>query len=181
MADNVFSAPYTVQITTGDWTTVNDKFDATQPNNFAKNVLGTKIYVIDSTGRIKILRYVRYNSAVNPAAPAAPAPVYWTDNGHTTVSGRSQEGFTGLVSSVAGYLVNLAFTNGNFIFIQTGGFLPAAVAPAAGVADDWNIGAAGNFTPARIASGTAPTNVVLAIALGANVGNKADVFVEIDT
>ena len=180
MADNTFGTPLTPQISTGDWSTVNDKFDATQPNNGAKNPLGAAYNVVDSTNRLKKIRYVRYNSTANPAAPAGPAPVYWTDNGRTTVSGVLTEAFTGKANFVAGYLVNLNFTNGNYIFIQTGGYLTGAVVAAATAIDDYQIGAAGNFTPARVATGTAATQVILSVALAAVAGGKADVYVEID-
>lgn len=182
MAD-LFISAYTLtpHVSTGDWTTVNDKFDSTQPGNNAKTMLGASFLVIDSSGRLKRIRYVRYNSTANPAAPTAPGPVYWTDAAHTTVSGRMSEGLSTKANSIAGYLVNLSYTNGNFIFIQTAGFLSQALVAASTALDDVQIGATGDFTSARIASGAAITQVPASIALGAVSGGKADVFVDVDT
>jgi hypothetical protein len=107
--------------------------------------------------------------------------VYWTDAAHTTVSGRMAEGLSTKANSIAGYLVNLSYTNGNFIFIQTAGFLAQALVAASTALDDVQIGASGDFTCARIASGAAITQVPASIALGAVASSKADVFVDVDT
>ena len=189
-ADNVvFGSGLVPQFTTGDWTTVNDPYYASLPTanpdpfnkNGARNVLGAAFLVQDSSGRLKKIRYVRYNSTANPAAPAAPGPVYWADNTRTVVTGKFSESSPASISNmVAGYLVNLNFTNGNYIFIQTFGYLAQALAGTA--AAGAGITATGDFAVTALANATtAPTVVVLAYALAVAAGGKADVNVCIDT
>lgn len=145
-----------------------------------------------------VIRYVRYNSTANPALLAAPAPVYWTDETYTTVTGVFSEGLpaaTGNLNSLAGLLLvnttnypgsktgaQLAtILNGNFCFIVTRGFVAAASAPAATAVGDALVGTAGNFTLARVASGTAPTSRYNFIAQSAlSASNTADVLVNTD-
>jgi hypothetical protein len=52
MPADLFISAYTVtpHVTTGDWTTVNDRFDSTQPGNNAKTMLGASFLVVDSAG-----------------------------------------------------------------------------------------------------------------------------------
>ena len=112
---------------------------------------------------------VYYQSTGNPAPQSAPAPVYWTDNTYTTVTGVESESLLGL-NGIAGYLMlnttslptltatllNGTSANPSQVIIQVGGYLVGGIAPASTVAGDWIIGAAGNWTPARVAAGTAP-------------------------
>lgn len=143
-----------------------------------------------------IVRYVRYNSTANPNLLAYPAPVYWTDETYSTVSGVFTEGdpaATGNLNSLAGWLLPnstaLALTasksatalNGNFCFIATKGFLAAAAVVASTAIGDFLVGAAGNFVVARVASGTAPTSRFGAIAQSAVTGNTtADILIDTD-
>ena len=147
--------------------------------------------------------YVLYGSATNPNFLANPGVVYWTDESYTTVSGHSADSFLG-VDGVAGYvllnttqypgsytgatlatLVNNSYSKtptpysgGSYLFIAVGGFLPGATAVASSVAGDWLIGGSGtDFTPVRVAKGTAPTNKVLGQAQTAvTVGGLCDVW-----
>ncbi len=143
-----------------------------------------------------IIRYVRYNSATAAAMLAYPAPVYWTDETYTTVTGTFSEGnpaSTGNINSLAGWLLpnftslgktgaaSTTLLNGNFCFIATKGFLPACAVVASVAVGDAVIGASGNFTAARVASGTAPTTRRLAIAQSAVTANTtADLLIDCD-
>ncbi len=140
-----------------------------------------------------VVRYVRYNSTTAAAMLAYPAPVYWTDETFTTVTGTFSEGnpaSTGNLNSLAGWLLpnftSLGKTgaaattllNGNFCFIATKGFVPAAAVVASTAIGDSLMGASGNFVVTRIGSGTAPTSVHNAIALTAVTANTtADIWV----
>ncbi len=142
-----------------------------------------------------VVRYVRYNSTANPNLLAYPAPVYWTDETFTTVSGVFSEGnpaATGNLNSFAGILLpnytSLGLTaaaaatalNGNFCYILTKGVVPAAYVPGSTAIGDALVGTSGNFTLARVASGTAPTSRFLATALTAISGGTADILVDTD-
>lgn len=156
----------------------------------------TILYGGNGWGAPLIVRYVRYNSTANPNLLAYPAPVYWTDETYTTVSGVFTEGnpaATGNLNSLAGWLLPnytaLAKTaaaaatalNGNWCFIATKGFLPNAAVVAATAVGDALVGAAGNFTVGRVASGTAPTSRYNAIAQSAVTGNTtADILINTD-
>ena len=181
----------TLQVTTGNFRTALDLFDSTQLNNKAQNTLGSiwcdaPTTISNPNGTISIYKYVRYNSATNPAVVASPGPVYYTDATFQVVSGTMADGIGANANSVAGWLMpnttdmstltNLKL-NGNFVWICIGGFLSQAIAPAATAIGDAIIGAAGNFTNARVAAGTAPTNKVLGWALTAVAAGKADYYV----
>jgi hypothetical protein len=144
-----------------------------------------------------IVRYVRYNSTTAANWLATPAPVYWTDETYTTVTGTFSEGLpaaTGNLNSFAGYAwINTAIypgsktgaqlttlINGNFIFIVTKGFLPGAYVPGSTAIGDSLAGVTGNFTLQRTASGTAPISRRMAIAQTAIASGAADVLVDTD-
>ena len=141
-----------------------------------------------------VVRYVRYNSTTNANWLAYPSPVYWTDETFTTVTGTESEGNGGL-NSLAGWAwINTTIypgsktgaqlatlINGNFIFIVTKGFLPGAIAAGSVAAGDLVIGAAGNFTAARIASGSNITQAKYAVAQSAVTANTtADLWINCD-
>ena len=143
-----------------------------------------------------VVRYVRYNSTTNANLLAYPAPVYWTDETYTTVTGTFSEGnpaSTGNLNSLAGWLLpnytSLGLTaakaatalNGNFCFIATKGFVPAAAVVASTAVGDAIIGASGNFTVTRTASGSAPLCSKLALALSAvTTAVTADIWINCD-
>lgn len=153
------------------------------------------LYAGKGWGAPLIVRYVRYNSTANPNLIATPGPVYWTDETYTTVSGVFTEGnpaATGNINSLAGFLLPnytaLGLTaaaaatalNGNWCFIATKGFLSGVNVPAATAVGDAIIGAAGNFTLGRVASGTAPTTKYVAIAQTAVAAGVADILIDTD-
>lgn len=144
--------------------------------------------VTNPSGSPAIYMLVQYKSTVQPAPAAAPAPVYWTDETLTTVSGVSTESGFGL-SGIAGYMmVNTASVSGLTaaqiqtaqLLIQVAGPLTAGVAPALTVAGDWIIGAAGNFTPGRVAQGTQPGYRSFGIGLTAVTAGLADILLDCD-
>ena len=140
--------PY-IRITTGNVQTVLD--------NVAKNPVGC-IYSppapqgaplsTKGLGAQPVYKYVYYNSTSNPAPVAAPAPVYYTDETFTTVTGNAAEAYSagvGIVgTAIAGYWmpnttaiptlsnVTSASTqqvNQSYGFIQIAGLLSGAWAP----------------------------------------------------
>lgn len=136
-----------------------------------------------------VVRYVRYNSTANPALVAAPAPVYWTDETMTTVSGAGSEAAFG-IASLAGWLLpnttsvsglTAAGLNGNWCFIAVSGFIPGAISITSAAAGGVLIGNTGaNFTPATIAPGTAITTPSFARVLTAVSGGLSDILVQCD-
>lgn len=135
-----------------------------------------------------IYMLVNYQSTANPAPTTAPAPVYWTDATFTTVSGVESEGFMGL-NSVAGYMMlnttaksGLTNTqlNGGQVIIQVAGYLIGGISPAAIVAGDYIIANTGNWTPARVAQGTAPTYRTFGTATSAVSGGLCNILLNCD-
>lgn len=90
-------------------------------------------------GAQPVYKYVYYNSTTNPNPVAAPAPVYYTDESFSTVSGNAAEAFyTTSGACIAGYLMpnstavsGLTNTelNQSYCFIQVAGLLAGAYAP----------------------------------------------------
>lgn len=126
---------------------------------------------------------VKYSSTAQPAPVAGPAPVYWTDNTFTTVSGVESEGVAGLAST-AGYLMpnttdysglTAAMLQGATVLIQVAGYLKGAYGPTSGggvgnliapTAGNWvTTGVAVSGTTGGI-SGRAFGNQLTAIASG---------------
>ena len=117
------------------------------------------------SGAPRIFMLVEYlsNSAITTAnltTAGAPAPVYWTDETYTTVSGISTEGLG--LNFVAGYmLVNTvtgvglggsaltaAILVSSYMLIQVAGYLKGAYAPTSGTqgVGNWIEGVAGTLT-----------------------------------
>jgi len=182
-----------------------DPFNSGLLNNGAQNPLGS-LYCMPSPSQGSIglpsaagygsflwVKYVKYLSTGNPATVGGPAPVYYTDETLTVVSGVSTESVGG-VNMVAGWLLpntstgatgaGAGFTNtvlngggnGSYVFIGLLGFIPGCVAAAGTAAGDAIIGLATNFAVNHIASGTAPTNKVLGWAMSAVSGGLCDVM-----
>lgn len=90
-------------------------------------------------GAPPVVKYVQYKSTTQPTPQAAPAPVYYTDESFTTVSGNAAEAFfTTGGACVAGYLLpnttsvstlTAAILQSCYCFIQIGGLLKGAYAP----------------------------------------------------
>lgn len=162
-----------------------DPYNATLQNNGALNPLGALYFAPSpSQGAGSILpttpgyasglwcRYVKYLSTANPATVVGPAPVYYTDETFTTVSGVFSEGnpaATGSSQSIAGWLLpnsgvvagvglgTTLFTNtilnnnglGSYVWIGLLGFIPKAFVGVltqgtlvSGVAGNWVTAAA---------------------------------------
>ncbi len=181
---------------TGNPFTVLDTYNTALYNNGANMPLGTIVnvplpaYNVGTTpkgaGSYLVAKYLRYLSTANPATVAGPAPVYYVDETFETVSGVESEGLG--VNFIAGWMlpstattsIGSTFTatalNGNFVFVGLSGYIPAAISVTATAVGDALIGASGNFTVARVAAGTAPTNRVLGWALTAVSGGLSDVI-----
>lgn len=95
-------------------------------------------------GAQPVVKYLYYNSTTNPTPVAGPAPVYYTDETFTTVSGAAQDAFiTTSGVSIAGYLMpnttaisglTAAELNTSYVFVQIGGLLSGAWGPTGGTA-----------------------------------------------
>jgi hypothetical protein len=159
----------TLQVSTGNPATVNDKYDPTQPNNGAQAPLGAAVVLAGPNGFQKF-RYVRLN-ATTPPASFVVGPVYWKDATQTVVTTNSAEAAGGL-NAVAGVLVNPNATNGNFVLIQVAGYI-SNLATAAGAAGDAIVPAAGQQAVTNVASGTAPGLRPIAYLVTAAAGGAA--------
>jgi hypothetical protein len=190
------------------------QIDTGTTRTYLFNPTQSKIQVYANIGEVQVLgqRYFGVTNATpsNPyAAPAifqlvqylstsatttanlttagAPAPVYWTDETFTTVSGISTEAGVGL-NGIAGYMMvntvslpNLTATLllGAQIIIQVAGLLMGAYGPTAGTAGANNmiVPSAGTFTSAGVAAGTAPGYRTLGVQLTAISSGLCDVLV----
>jgi hypothetical protein len=183
---------------------VVDPYNTLYVNNGALNPLGTlwtspspsqSSTVLATTGGygcFTTYKYVRYNSTANPAMVAGPAPVYYTDETFTVVSGVFTEGIvstTGSANSIAGFLlpntgsvagvglgsgVSATLLNGNFVWIAVEGFVPSCYL-AAGAQSNSIMGASGNFTTAVTTGVNRPCGIVW----GAVTSNIGDVLVTV--
>ena len=149
--------------------------------------------VTNPFGADGIFKLVYYQSTGNPAPQSAPAPVYWTDNTYTTVTGVESESLLGL-NGIAGYLMlnttslptltatllNGTAANPSQVIIQVAGYLVGGIAPAATVAGDWIIGATGNWTPARVAQGTRSGYREYGVAATAVSGGLCNILLNCD-
>lgn len=138
-------------------------------------------------GAQPVVKYVQYVSTSNPTPSAAPAPVYYTDESFTIVSGNAAEAFVttgGLY--VAGYLLvnstsysglTATILNNSYCFIQIGGLLVGAAVPTTSPgAGNFIVGSTtGNW--ASTGTSAAPTQRVLGIQLAAAVSSVCDVLV----
>lgn len=183
----------TAQITTGNVRTTVDAYDSTKLNNGAKNPLGASYYdntvsLANPNGVFGKFRYVRYNSVTNAAVKAFPGVVFWADNTYTTVTSTVSEAVDTTVSSIAGYLMpnstdisgfTAALLNGNYVWIQVGGWIKGAAAAASTAVGDAVIGL-NTWVPGRTALNTAPLNRVLAWALTAVASNVSDMMIVVE-
>lgn len=145
--------------------------------------------VTNPSGAPAIYMLVKYSSTANPTPASAPAPVYWTDETYTTVTGVSTESLLGL-NGVAGYLLlnttdlttlTATMLNGSLCLIQIGGYLKNASGPGSGGgATNWLIGAATNFASSGVSAGTAPGYRPLGIQATAVASGVCDVLVNCD-
>lgn len=131
-------------------------------------ILGQRYFAITNTtaqnpaGAPAIYMLVQYKSTGKPAPVAGPAPVYWTDNTFTTVSGVESEGLAGYASSAGYLMVNTtdysgltdADLEGAQVLIQVAGYLKGAYGPTGGTAGVGNqiVPAAGNWVTNGVVS-----------------------------
>lgn len=93
-------------------------------------------------GAQPVYKYVYYNSTSNPAPEIAPAPVYFTDETFTVVSGDASEAYnlsgSPAGAAIAGYLgpnttaysgLTAAILNDSYCWIQIGGLLVGGFEP----------------------------------------------------
>lgn len=181
-----------------------DPFNAALVNNGAQNPVGSLYFqpapsmggtlaVTSTTGYCSGLwmKYVLYKSTANPAMVAGPAPVYYTDETFSTVSGVFSEGnpaATGNSSSLAGFLlpntgaiagigVGTAVTaailnnggNGSYVWIGLMGFIPSAFVGALAVGNPVS-GVAGNWTLA-LTTGVLRVGGYITSTPSANIGD----------
>lgn len=118
-------------------------------------------------GAQPVVKYLYYNSTTNPTPVAGPAPVYYTDETFTTVSGNAAEAFITVNGCcLAGYLLpnttsisglTAAELNTSYVFVQTGGLVTAAWGPTSGTLGiGLAIGAATTGNWASIGTATLP-------------------------
>ena len=176
----------TAEVYTGVFSTVNDAYIASPGVSQgavgltlgARNPLGRTVYSTDlTTGRRFKNKYVRLNSTTT--ATLIVGPVYYKDETFEVVTIQSSESQFG-VNGIAGILLNVNATNGNYVYILTNGILAGVAVPASTAAGDCLIGAAGAQALARVAANTAPTNRKCAWALTAVASGVSDIYVEVD-
>ena len=134
-------------------------------------------------------------TTANLTTAAAPAPVYWTDETYTTVTGITTESLG--INFPAGYMlvntttgVGLAGTAltatlllGAQILIQVGGYLKGAYNALSGTAGvgNWIEGYAGTLSSQYVVAGTAPGYKPFGIQATAVASGLCDVLVNCDT
>jgi len=168
----------TAEVYTGNPATVNDAYSSTAtfpwPNG-ARQALGTALYTIDATtGSVLKWRYVRLNSTTT--ATLVVGPVYYKDNTRGIVTIQSTESLMAL-NGIAGLLVNVNATNGNFVFILTHGHYGGVAVPAGTAVGDSIYGAAGAQQVGKTSANTATPNVALALAETAVASGVSDLYV----
>lgn len=178
-----------------EFSTSIDVFNSALENNGALQPLGSiyqtplnpnQLPTAKGLGSNRYLKYVRYNPTVSQVLKNGPMLVYWKDETMTTVTPLASESFMG-INGVAGWLLYsttanaaavAADINGNFVWIQCGGFLSAAWVTAAAAAGASIYGAASTaFATGTTAANTAPPNVVAGWAQAAAVANLVDLYV----
>ena len=156
-------------------------------NASAANPYGSPAYYM-------LVKYLSTSAltTANLTTAGGPAPVYWTDNTFTTVTGISTEAFaTAPLAFPAGYLaintvdvpsLTAAMVLGAQLLIQVGGYCKAAYAATAGTngIGSWIEGAAGTFLTTGIAAGSSPTYQPFGRQLTAIASGLCDVLVGTD-
>lgn len=151
------------------------------------------------SGSPAIYMLVKYlsNSAIADAdltTAKAPAPVYWTDNTFTTVTAITTEGIGGTTLGLAfpaGFLLpnttdisglTAAMLKGAYCLIQVAGYLKGAYMSSSSNAGigSWIEPAAGTFTSAFVAAGSASTYQPFGRQFTALASGLCDVLVGCD-
>lgn len=168
-------------------------------------VLGQRYFGVDNStatnpsGAPRIFMLVEYLSTsaittANLTTAAAPAPVYWTDETYTTVTGITTESLG--INFCAGYmLVNTttgvglggtaltaALLVGSQILIQVSGYLKGAYNTLSGTAGvgNWIEGYAGTLSSQSVIAGTAPGYRTFGVQTTAVASGICDVLVNCD-
>jgi hypothetical protein len=132
------------------------------------------------SGSYLIMKYVLYKSTLNPACVSASAPVYYTDDTFTTVTGQYTEALGG-ANTAAGWLgpnitalsqytgaqLATALNNNYCWIILTGIIVNAYLSSAGAVGDSLVVTNAANWATTAVAAGTAPTAKVMGYQLTA--------------
>ena len=153
----------------------------------------------NASGSPAIYMLVQYSPAsalttANLTTAAAPAPVYWTDNTFTTVTGITTEGIgattLGLAFPAGFMMVNTTSVSGLTaaqllgaqILIQVGGYLNGAYMSSSSNAGigSWIIPVAGTLSSAFIAAGSTTTYQPFGRQLTALASGLCDVLVGCD-
>ena len=197
------------------------QIDQGSARKYIYNKASSQIQVYADIGEVQVLgqRFVSQNNvtAANPfGSPAiymlvkylstsalttanlttanAPAPVYWTDNTFTTVTGITTEGIGGTTLGLAfpaGFLMinktdvpglTAAQVLGAQVLIQVAGYLNGAYMSSSSNAGigSWIEPAAGTFSSAFIAAGSASTYQPFGRQLTALASGLVDVLVDCD-
>lgn len=170
---------------------------------YAANATGG-ITASNPSGQPAVYMLVQYlaTSAITTAnltTAAAPAPVYWTDNTFTTVTGITTEGIGGttlglafpagfmMVNTasgigIAGTALTAALLLGSQILIQVGGYLKGAYMSSSSNAGigAWIEPSAGTLSSAFVAAGSASTYQPFGRQLTALSSGLCDVLVGCD-
>jgi hypothetical protein len=146
-------------------------------------------------------KYVWYRSTANPAMQAGPAPVYYTDETFTVVSGKFSEGVVasnavscagwlplntgtgtyGVGSLISATILNnsasgtlASSTGGSGVWIILDGFIPGAYL-AAGAVNNFLYGS-GDFATTGIGDGSSLTHKCIGFVVGTVTSNIGDVI-----
>jgi hypothetical protein len=133
-----------------------------------------------------LVNYLSTSALTTGNLAAGPAPVYWTDNTFTTVTGITTESLG--INFPAGYMMlnttdlttlTAAQVVGAQIFICVAGYVKGAFAPTSGTAGIGNFiePLAGTFSSQSVVAGTAPGYTLLGRQLTAIASGLCDVLV----
>ena len=143
-----------------------------------------------------VFKYVYFYdaSALTGTMQAAPAPVYWTDESFTAVTGHAADAYSSAAASVAGYLMPNATALGtsntgaqwylqlsqSYVWIQIGGFLSQAYAPttqtAAGIGNSIYYSTGADWA-STVNTTLAASSRLLGVQYSAIVNSLCDVMV----
>ena len=181
-------SPISVYSDIGEAQVLGQRF-VSQSNTSAANPYGSPAYYM-------LVKYLSTSAitTANLTTAGAPAPVWWTDNTFTTVTGISTEAIGGTTLGLgfpAGYLMpNIidipsltgAQLLGAQLLIQVAGYLKGAFAPGAGTVGigAWIEPVAGTFTSTAIAAGSASTYQPFGRQLTVIASGLCDVLVGCD-
>lgn len=189
-----------------------DPYNASLPNNGALNIPGG-VYAIPTPsssgstlasakgyGSYTIVKYCLYLAASNPAMVTGPAPVYYTSETFTQVSGMDADAIAGATtapSMVAGWLplntgsvagvgigsaVSATILNnnnlGSWVFIILSGFIPSAYLAAGAQGGQLSASAAATtaFSTTTVAPGSSPINKIIGYVVSTVSSNIGDVY-----